>query len=88
MIKKILATVVSLLVLVVGSAFLFKDQLMGMITEEMFIAGDTDSFDPGLAIGGNFPAIKAVYQGREITSINEFISDTGMIFITNRSADW
>lgn len=88
MIKKILVTVVSVVVLAVGSAFLFKDQLIGMMTEDMFVAGDTDSFNPGLAIGDTFPAIRAVYHGSEINSVSEFIPDKGMIFIANRSADW
>ena len=88
MLKKILLTFVSLVVLVVGGALVFKEQLIGLMTEDMFIAGDTDTFDPGLAIGDTLPAIKAVYNGREISSVDEFIHDKGMIFITNRSADW
>ena len=88
MFKKILVTVVSLVALVVGGAFMFKDQLMGLMTQDMFVAADTDTFDPSLAIGDTFPAIKAVYQGKEINSVSAFVHDKGMIFIANRSADW
>ena len=60
----------------------------GKLTADMFLLADTDSFDPGLSLGSSFPAIKASYQGEEITDVNQFIHDKGMIFIANRSADW
>ena len=56
--------------------------------DEMFIAADTDGFDPGLAIGEQFPTIRALYEGEEITSIDSFMGERGAIFIANRSADW
>lgn len=56
--------------------------------DEMFIAEDTDGFDPGLAIGDQFPPIRALYEGEEISSIDGFIGENGAIFIANRSADW
>jgi hypothetical protein len=34
----------------------------------MLVPRDTDSFDPGLAVGQAFPAIRARYQDREITN--------------------
>jgi len=88
MLKKILLTSVSLIVLVIGGAFLFKDQIIGLITDDMFIAADTDVFDPGLPVGDTFPSIRAVYKDGEISSIDDFVRDKGMIFIANRSADW
>ncbi len=88
MLKKIALTLVSLLIITVGGAFLFKDQLFNAMTADMFIAADTDSFDPGVAIGDSFPAVRAIHQGREITDAGEFIHDKGMVFIANRSADW
>lgn len=88
MLKKILFTSVSLIVLVVGGAFLFKDQLMGLMTDDMYLTADTDNFDPGLAVGDTFPSIKAIYNGSEISSVDSFVHDKGMIFIANRSADW
>ena len=56
--------------------------------DEMFIAEDTDGFDPGLAIGDQFPPIRALHEGEEISSIDGFIGERGAIFIANRSADW
>ena len=56
--------------------------------DDMFIAEDADGFDPGLTIGTQFPSIRALYQGEEITAIDQFLGETGAIFIANRSADW
>lgn len=54
----------------------------------MFVSEVTDSFNPGLQIGARFPAIRALYQGEEITTIDRFIHDRGAIFIAARSVDW
>ena len=54
----------------------------------MFITEITGDFNPGLQIGDQFPAIRAMYEGEEITSIDRFIRDKGAIFIATRSADW
>ena len=56
--------------------------------DEMFIAEDIDGFDQGLAIGEQFPPIRALYEGEEISSIDPFMGERGAIFIANRSADW
>ena len=56
--------------------------------DDIFIPEDTDSFNPGLAIGAEFPPIRALYQGQEITEIDQFIRDKGAVFLVNRSVDW
>ena len=92
MIKKVLITLVCVVLVVASGGYLFKEQLwekiQTLITADMYVAADTDNFDPGLAIGEYFPNIKAQYQGQEITSVDRFIHDKGMVFIANRSADW
>ncbi len=55
---------------------------------DMFLDEDTDSFDPGLPIGAEFPAIRALYEGEEITEINQFFGDKGVVLFALRSADW
>ena len=55
---------------------------------DMFITDITDDFNPGAQIGDQFPAIRAMYEGEEITTIDRFIRDKGAIFIANRSVDW
>jgi len=90
--KKSLLIIVSVLLVVSGGIYLFKNQLWEIVknqlTADMFIVADTDSFDPGLIVGTRFPSIKAIYQDREISAINQFVHDKGMVFVANRSADW
>jgi hypothetical protein len=54
----------------------------------MYVSEVTDTFNPGLQIGAQFPAIRALYQGEEITTIDRFVHDRGAIFIAARSVDW
>ncbi len=58
------------------------------IPADMFIAEDSDSFDPGLSIREQFPPIRALYEGQEITEVDQFILNKGVVFIANRSVDW
>ena len=55
---------------------------------DIFLSEDNDSFDPGLPIGTAFPEIRALYQGQEITTVDEFMGDRGLAFFAVRSADW
>jgi hypothetical protein len=70
----------------------FKGQLWGkfqeVVTADMYVLADTDTFDPGLAVGETFPSIRTLHQGQELTSVDGFVHDKGMVFIANRSADW
>ena len=54
----------------------------------MFVSEVTHDFNPGLPIGAQFPAIRALFEGEEIMSIDRFIRDRGAIFIAARSVDW
>ncbi len=56
--------------------------------DNMFLEADTDQFDPGLPIGAQFPAIRAIYEGQEIDNIEQFFGDKGAVFLANRSVDW
>jgi hypothetical protein len=55
---------------------------------DIFIPSDPDDYDPGLAVGEQFPSIRALYQGEEINDIDQFIRDKGAVFIATRSVDW
>jgi len=88
MYKKIVLSIAGVAVLVGASSILFKEQLMGLVTKDMFVAADTDSFDPGLAIGSKFPAISALRGDVVVSSTKEFIHDKGMVFVANRSVSW
>lgn len=92
MLKKVSLVLVSLLLISAGSAYLFRAQLwqlvIDQVTKDTFISSDTDGFDPGLAIGSQFPAIRALYKGEEVSDIRDFALNRGMVFVANRSADW
>lgn len=84
-------TVIALLVAGAG-VYIFREPLkqaaVARLTENMFVAGDNDTFDPGPAIGSHFPGLRARYQDREITLIEEFAGASGTVFIASRSLDW
>ena len=63
-------------------------QRQGPNLGDMFIAEDADGFDPGLAIGTQFPSIQVLYRGEEISAIDQFMGESGAVFIANRSANW
>jgi len=90
--KKTLLSLAGLVLLLAGGIYLARaplwDLAVDKITDNMFVASDSDNFDPGLRIGQSFPAVKAIYQGAEINAVDAFVKDKGMIFIANRSADW
>lgn len=71
---------------------LFGGKVIGILEDPvnsgMFVSEDTDTFSPGLPVGARFPAIRALYQGREITGIDRFMGARGAVFVAVRSADW
>lgn len=66
----------------------FKETAPPHAKQDMFVDGDTDDFDPGPAVGSQFPGLQAIYQGRKVTLLNEFSGKNGTVFIANRSYDW
>lgn len=71
---------------------LFGGKVVGLladtVTSGMFVAEDPDAFSPGLPAGARFPAIRALYQGEEITGIDRLMGERGAVFVAVRSADW
>ncbi len=92
-INRILGVLVTGFAIAIAGGYAFMDPLLAQQAQtrnfdNIFIAEDTDAFDPGLPVGAQFPPIRALYQGREITEIDEFVRDKGAVFIANRSVDW
>lgn len=85
---------ISLLVVALAAlgVFAFREPIMGAIVErltrDMFVATDTDAFDPGVSVGSALPAIRARLEDREVTDIGEFMGERGAVLIANRSVDW
>ena len=90
--KKFLVRTAGIVVIAVIGIYVFRGQLFNalepVITANMFVPDDADSFDPGLPVGARFPGIRALYRGQEITEVDQFFRDKGAIFIANRSVDW
>ena len=90
--KKILLILLPVLLVAAAALYVWREPLKqaayARLTEGMFVAQDTDDFDPGPALGSRFPGLRARYQGREITLIEEFAGVNGTVFVASRSLDW
>lgn len=83
---------VALIVVVAVSALLLKEPIKQtvykIVTYDMFVSNDEDSFDPGPKVGTQMPAINGIFNGKKITDIDQFAGSKGTIFIASRSFDW
>lgn len=90
--KRVLIGIVALLAVAGAGIYAFREPLlaaaMDRMTANMFVAKDTDSYDPGVAVGQVFPVIRARYQDRVVTGIGELMGPRGMVIYVNRSVDW
>jgi peroxiredoxin len=90
--KKLLLGAAAVLLVAIAIIYLFREPLkevaIDKLTADMFVATDSDNFDPGPATGSHFPGLNATYQGRKISLINEFAGENGTIFIASRSLVW
>jgi hypothetical protein len=90
--KRVLIGIVAFFAVAGGGIYAFRGPLlaaaMDRMTANMFVAKDTDSYDPGVAVGQAFPAIRARYEDRVVTGIGEFMGPRGMVIYVNRSVDW
>lgn len=85
---------IALLVIVVAATgiYVFREPLMNVVVERvtanMFVARDTDAYDPGVAVGAQLPALRARFDGREVTQIGDMMGAKGAVLFVNRSVDW
>lgn len=90
--KRFLALATISLALLLALMFLFRQPLKELafdqLTKNMFVAGDTDDFDPGPIVGSRFPGLQAHYQGRTVTLLDDFAGDNGTVLVASRSLDW
>ena len=89
---KKLAGVVIVLGVLGALVYAFRDPLLAAdadrMTAHMFVARDTDDYDPGVPVGAMLPAIRARYQDHEITGLGDFMGKRGLAIFVNRSVDW
>jgi len=90
--RKVLRAAFILLLVTTALGYLLRQPLKefgySLLTQDMFVARDTDAFDPGPVLGSRFPGLRASYRGRDITLIEEFAGRNGTVFIASRSLDW
>jgi len=90
--KKTLKIVSVIALVLAAAAYLFRDPLWEFaeqrITADMFVSAEAATFDPGPRVGSHFPGLRATYQGRDVTLVNEFAGPNGVILIALRSVDW
>ena len=90
--KKFALVISSVIIVLLAVGYLYRESLkeaaVAKLTEDMFVAQDADNFDPGPALGSRFPGLRATYQGRDITLVEEFAGANGTVFIASRSLDW
>lgn len=90
--KNVLKIILLLLIPALTLGYVFREPLkelaISRLTQDMFVSGDTDDFDPGPAVGSRFPGLQATWEGRSVTLINEFSGPNGTVFIASRSVDW
>lgn len=90
--KRLVIVAVFTLATAVTLLYLFRAPLQeaayDRLTADMFVATDADEFDPGPATGSRFPGLRASYEGRVITLIEEFAGKNGTVVVASRSLDW
>ncbi len=91
-VKRALGITATVIVVAGIAVYTFREPLMTAlfekITADMFVASDTDAYDPGPAVGTTLPAIHARYRGGEVTQLGDFMGSKGLALFVNRSVDW
>ena len=77
---------------VAGGIYAAREPLQNLVVErvtaDMFVAQDTDAYDPGVAVGQPMPALRALFDGREVVDLAQFAGSKGLVIFVNRSVDW
>ena len=91
-VKRFLLSALGVVALLVVAVLIFREPLKEAayerLTDDMFVEADTDSFDPGPAIGSRFPGMTARYGGETVRLIEPFAGPAGTVFMASRSFDW
>jgi len=91
-VRRVLIGLAAALGVVLVAGYLHREELkaalIDRITADMFVAADTDTYDPGVSIGQPLPPLRALWNGREVTSVSELMGERGLLLFVNRSVDW
>ncbi len=90
--KKILPGITLVLMACLVTAYIYrapiKQAAYDLLTRDMFVATDSDDFDPGPAIGSHFPGVTASWRGGDVRLLNRFAGPRGTAFVAIRSVSW
>lgn len=90
--KKFLIGLLTVIVVTGAGMFLFREPLKDMaferIAADVFVAEDTDAYDPGTAVGTQLPPLLALHDGRQVTDVSPFMGSKGVALFAVRSVDW
>lgn len=91
MIRKVLIGAVAVVALLAAAGFLLRDNVPDLmvwaLTDDMFLAADTDAFDPGFD-GPDFPAVHVAYRGEVLSKLTQFSGQRGLVVLFSRSVVW
>ena len=83
--KKILSVALLIVLAVTAIFYLFREPIKqavyARLTADMFVAQDTDDFDPGPVIGSHFPGLRARYRGVELTLLDQLAGAKGTVLV-------
>ncbi|WP_116365217.1 peroxiredoxin family protein [Parahaliea mediterranea] len=90
--QRVLIVFAALLLLAIALLYSCQDQLKeaaySKVTEGMFVPADTDSFDPGPALGSRFPGVHARHKGETVRLLDDFAGPAGTVLVASRSLVW
>lgn len=90
--KRWLLGIVGVVAVIAVGGYVFREPLLNAMfermTADMFVAQDADAYDPGLAVGTHVPQLRALYEGRDLTSIGTLTGTKGLALFVVRSVDW
>lgn len=90
--KTFLIGLLAVIVIAGAAIALFREPLKDMayerIAADVFVAEDTDNYDPGVAVGAPLPPLLALHGGDRVTDVRGFMGTKGVALFAVRSVDW
>ncbi len=90
--QRVMTIIAAMLIGAAALLYLFREPMKQVVfdrlTTDMFVAADTDAFDPGPALGSDFPGVNAQYEGRRIQLLTRFAGEKGTVLVASRSLEW
>ncbi len=89
--QRIIGTII-VLVLAVGIFYSLREPLRetmeNRLTANMFVSAGQAQRSLGPAVGSQFPGLRALHEGREVTLLDGFAGANGTVLVASRSLVW